>query len=328
MIKRREIFSIVGMTAVAWPLGALTQKPPVRIGVLAAGIAASPYGAGQINALKQGLLENGLIEGRDYVLEARFAVGDYERASQLAHELAQAGARVILATTIASVRAAQALIPPLPVVMTGINAPVEAGLIASLARPGGHTTGMATLNEDLTPKLVEIQRESLPSAKTIAALINPANPSNVAFVDKLRVAANSNRMTVSLISLKSPEQLDSVFTAFGAQRPDGLMIVADSALLDLTDRIAALALAHRLPTFSTISECAEFGYLLSYGISAFVNATKAANYVKMILNGANPGELSVEQPTKIEMVINLKTAKALGLAVPEALLARADKLIE
>ena len=135
MMRRREI-GIAALTACAWPFRALAQRPPVRIGILAAGVASSAYGVGQIDAVKQGLREKGLVENRDYVLDARFAAGDYERFPQLARELAQAGARVILATTIASVQAAQALTPPVPVVMTGINSPVEAGLIASLAGQG------------------------------------------------------------------------------------------------------------------------------------------------------------------------------------------------
>ena len=184
------------------------------------------------------------------------------------------------------------------------------------------------MNEDLTPKLVEFQRETLPNAATIAVLFNPANPTNVAFVEKLRVAADAKRMAVSPVALKSPEQLNPVFASFGAQPPDALMMVADSALLDLTEDIVALALKHRLPTFSTISESADFGCLMSYGISAFANAIKGAYFVKKILDGANPGELPVEQPTKIEMTINLKTASALGIVVPPAILARADRVIE
>lgn len=328
MISRRGITSVAALTTLSWPLGALTQKPPVRIGILGASVASSSYGAGQVNAIKQGLRENGLTEGRDYVIEASFAAGDYGRFPQMAHELAEAGVRVILATTILAVRAAQALVPPVPVVMTGVSIPVEAGLIRSLARPGGHTTGTATLDEDLSPKLMEIVRESLPRAATVGAMFNPVNPANVAIVEKLRVAASAKEFAISPVAVKSPEQLELVFTTFGAQRPDALTIVADSALLDLTDRIAALALEHRLPTFATISEDADFGFLMSYGISAFANSIRAAHFAKKILDGANPGDLPVEQPTKIEMVINLKTAKALDLAVPSSILARAYRLIE
>src|SRR6516165_2983274 len=158
-MKRRKFLGLVGGAAAAWPLVANAQKQPIRLGFLASGTAGSANSAVQIGAIKKGLGDNGLIDGRDYVLETRFAAGNYAQFPQMARELAESGARLILGLTIASVRAAQNLTPPLPVVMLAINDPVGTGLIASLARPGGHTTGMATLNEDLTPKLLEIQHE-------------------------------------------------------------------------------------------------------------------------------------------------------------------------
>jgi putative ABC transport system substrate-binding protein len=182
-MRRREFIAFVGSAAASWPLAAHAQKEPIRIGFLVAGAAASTNSAIQIDAIKRGLRENGLIEDQDYVLDARFADGNYERFPELARELAQAGARVILVNTIASVRAAQNLTPPVPVVMLAINDPVGTGLVASLARPGGYTTGMATLMEDLTPKLIEFQREVIPKATTIAALFNPANPTNPKFLE-------------------------------------------------------------------------------------------------------------------------------------------------
>ncbi len=327
-MRRREIIALAGLTASAWPFAAQAQKAPILIGFLAAGTAASAFGALQIDAIKQGLRDNGLIEGRGYVLESRFAAGDYERFPQMARELAQTGARVILVSTIASARAAQNLTPPVPVVMLGLNTPVETGLIASLARPGGHTTGMATLNEDLTPKLIEFQREVVPKAITLAVLFNPGNPTNSAFVDKLQFAAGGRGMTVLPIALNRPEELESAFSTLAARHPDTLQFVADSGILDLSDRIAAFALALRLPSFATIAEFAEFGGLMSYGVSARRQYLRATNYVKRILDGANPADLPVEHPTKIELVINLKTARALGLSIPPTLLSRAEEIIE
>jgi putative ABC transport system substrate-binding protein len=197
-MRRREFITLLGGTAVAWPGVADAQKAPVRIGFLVSGAAASANSARQIDDIKGGLRENGLIEDQDYVLDARFADGNYERFPELARELAHAGARVILAITIASVRAAQNLNPPVPVVMLAINDPVGSGLVASLARPGGSTTGMATLSEDLTPKLIEFQREVIPKATTIAALYNPANPTNPKFVESLQTAASPMGMQVLL----------------------------------------------------------------------------------------------------------------------------------
>ena len=327
-MKRRHFLGILGGAAIAWPVGAGAQKAPVRIGLLASGAAASPSSAAQIDAINQGLRDNGLIAGRDYVLEARFAAGNYARFPEMARELAQAGASVILTNTIASVRAAQRLTPPVPVVMLAINDPVGAGLVTSLARPGGHTTGMATLNEDLTPKLLEFQRAVLPKATTIAALFNPANPTNPIFLENLRKHAGAMGMTVLPFELQSPDALDAAFTALAAKHPDALQIIADSGTLDLSDRIAALALANRLPSFATSPNFTEFGGLMAYGAPRRQLFIKAAYYVKKILEGANPGDLPVEQPTRIELWINLKTAKALGIDIPMNLQQLADQVIE
>ena len=327
-MRRRKFLSLVGGAAAAWSLAANAQKQPIRLGFLASGTAGSASGAVQIGAIKQGLGDNGLIEDRDYVLETRFAAGNYERFPEMARELAESGARLILGLTIASVRAAQNLTPPLPVVMLAINDPVGTGLIASLARPGGHTTGMATLNEDLTPKLLEIQHEVLPNAKTIAALFNPVNPTNPVFLANLRAVAGPMGMTVLPFALTSPGELDSVFATLAAQRPDMVQIVADSGIIDLHDRIAALALAHRLPSFANLTNYARFGGLIAYGISLEALFVRATYFVKRILDGATPGDLPVEQPTKFELAINLKTAATLGLGIPPTLLSRADEVIE
>jgi putative ABC transport system substrate-binding protein len=319
---------LVGGAAAAWPLAAHAQKQPLRIGFLASGTAGSASSAVQIGAIKQGLSENGLIEGRDYVLETRFATGNYERFPEMARELAQSGARLMLGLTIASVRAAQNLMPPLPVVMLAINDPVGTNLVASLARPGGHTTGMATLNEDLTPKLLEIQHDVLPNARTIAALFNPLNPTNPVFLANLRAAAGPMGITVLPFELKSPGELESVFAALAAQHPDMLQIVADSGIIDMHDHIAALALAHRLPSFANLTNYARFGGLMAYGISLEALFIRATYFVKRSMDGASPGDLPVEQPTKFELAVNLKTANALGLGIPPTLLSRTDEVIE
>jgi putative ABC transport system substrate-binding protein len=327
-MKRRVFISLVGGAAAAWPLGALAQKAPVRIGFLASGAPGSAFSTAQMDNIKQGLRENGLLDGRDYVLDVQFAAGDYELFPDMARKLVQAGARMILVHTIASTRAAQNVNPPVPVVMLNINDPVGTGLVASLARPGGYTTGMATLSQDLTPKILEFQREVVPKASVIAVLFNPANPTNPPYVAKLSAAAAAMGVTVLPFALKSPSELDAVFSALVAQHPDTLQLIADSGNLDLSDRIAALAIAHRIPTFSNYSPFAILGGLLTYGTTERDLFARASYFVKRILDGATPGELPVEQPTKIVLVINLKTAKALGLTIPPSLLLRADDLIE
>jgi putative ABC transport system substrate-binding protein len=274
------------------------------------------------------LQSRGMVEGRDYIIESRFSGGRYEQFPELAHELAQAGVSVILVNTIASVRAAQRLVPPVPVVMVSINDPVGTGLIASLARPGGHTTGLATLNEDLTAKLLEFQRAIVPNARSIAALYNPANPTNPAFVENLRARADALGMSVMSIEMRSRDELEAAFATFPARHPEALQVISDSGTLDLSDRIAALALANRLPTFATSPDFARFGGLLAYGASREQICIRSAYYVKKILDGADPSDLPVEQPSRIELWINLKTAKLLDLTIPASLLATADEVIE
>ena len=327
-MRRREFLGVLGGAATVWPFRSLAQKAPIGIGLLGSGAANSAVSSAQIVAIKQGLRESGLIDGRDYVLEARFAAGNYERFPELARELAQARVSVILTNTIASVRAAQGLSPPLPIVMIAINDPVGTGLVASLARPGGHTTGMATLNEDLTPKLLEFERAILPKAKVIAALFNPANPTNLTFLEDLRSRAGAMGITVQPAELKSPDMLDAVFSSLAARHPDALQVLADSGIGDLSDRIAGLALSHRLPGFSTVPTLTEYGFLLGYGQSRTKLFNRLAYFVKRILEGANPGDLPVEQPTHVELWINLKTAKTLGLDIPVQLQQVADHVIE
>jgi putative ABC transport system substrate-binding protein len=196
-MRRRDFIRIVSGFAAGWPRAALAQKTPVRLGFMASGTPTSATSAGQIDAISQGLRANGLMPGQDYLLEARFAAGDYRRFPQMARELAQAGVRVMLAGTVAAGRAAQDLMPPVPVVMLATNDPVGSGMVASLARPGGVTTGLATLNQDLTPKLLEVQAELIPNCQTMAVLFNPANPSNPLYVEKLRVAASPSGISLA-----------------------------------------------------------------------------------------------------------------------------------
>jgi putative tryptophan/tyrosine transport system substrate-binding protein len=326
-MKRRQFLGILGGVAIGLPK-AVAQKPLPRVGFLASGAAASINSAAQVATLKRGLEANGLVEGRDYILEPRFSGGRYEHFPEMAREVAQAGASVILVNTIASVRAAQNLVPPVAVVMMAINDPVGMGLIASLARPGGHITGVASLNEDLTPKMIEFQRAILPRSTSIAVLYNPENPTNAAFLTSLRERGGALGLTVAAIKVSSRDELEAAFVRLAAQRPDALQVVADSGLFDLSDRIAALALMHRLPTFSTGPDFARLGGLIAYGASREKLYLRAAWYVKRILDGANPADLPVEQPSRIELWINLKTAKALNLTIPPSLLATADEVIE
>jgi putative tryptophan/tyrosine transport system substrate-binding protein len=326
-MRRRVLITLLGATLVG-PLATRAQKAPVRIGLLFSGGAGSPGTKARIAEIEEGLRGNGMTEGRDYVLETRFADGRYERFPELAGELAQAGASMILGSTISAVRAAQRLVPPLPVVMMAINDPVGTGLVASLARPGGRTTGLATLNEDVTPKMLEFLRAIVPEAKIVGVLFNPANPSNPTMVDNIRARVGAMGMTVHAAASQLPEELDAALATLAAGKPDALLLLPDSANLDLADRIASFATEHRLPFLVSWPEVVEFGGLLGYGASERKLLARTGYYVKRILDGANPADLPVEQPTEIELRLNLKTAAALGLTLPPALVATADDVIE
>jgi putative ABC transport system substrate-binding protein len=324
-MNRREFIGVVA-GAVVWPISARAQPKTVIIGFLGAGAADTSKHL--IGALKQGLRENGLAEGKDFVLELRWAEGLYERFPAFASDLVDRGAGIIIVNTIAAGRAAQRATSVIPIVMATMNDPVGSGLVAGLARPGGNTTGLATLNEDLTPKLVDLLHELLPEALTIAVLFNPANPSNPLYLESARIQAGRLGIEVKDYAIKSPSDLESTFGAIASQRPDGLVVIPDAAIVDLRVRIAALALQHRLPVISTDPEQTGAGGLISYGISRRESFRRSAYFVKKILDGAKPADLPVEQPTRVQLSVNIKTAKALGLTVPPSLLALADEVIE
>jgi len=208
-----------------------------------------------LDALKQGLRENNLIEGKDYVLDVRWAEGEYDRFPELVQELlAKQNPTVIIVTTIAAARAAQSATATIPIVMASMNDPVGSGLVTSLARPGGNTTGLATLNQDVTPKLLEILHILLPKATAIAALFNPTNPSNRVYLESTRAAAGLIGIAVQAFELKTPAALNSVFDTLATKTFDALLVLPDAATLDLSSRIAALALQDRIPVLSTSPE--------------------------------------------------------------------------
>jgi putative tryptophan/tyrosine transport system substrate-binding protein len=240
--------------------------------------------------------------------------------------LLEGKSRVIIVTTIAAARAAQQVAPATPLVMTGLIDPVGVGLIASLARPGNNTTGVSNMIQDMSAKGLELIREVAPTAKTIAALFNPNNPGSRLILEDVRSQAAKLGMTIQPIEFKGSAVLDTTLEAAAGR--DALLVVADSTLLDLGERIAALAVRHRLPTFSSIPEFTDAGALVGYGPSRRASYRRAATYVKKVLEGAKPGDIPVEQPTLIQLSINMQTARALGIVIPDALLARAERVIE
>jgi putative ABC transport system substrate-binding protein len=305
------------------------QAPKVyRIGRLSAGpppLAPNP----SLEAFRQGLRDLGYVEGQNLVIEHRYAEGSQERLRDLAAELVQLKVDVIVAVATLATRAAQHATRTIPIVMTGSADPVGLGLVASLARPGGNITGVRYLQAELPGKRLELLKETVPQSTRIAVLANSAAPTYDLYMPNLTVAARALGLHLHVIELRRADELDSAFAAMTHAGADALVVLTDGGLLDsLHGRIAALATTSRLPTMYGWKSYAEAGGLMSYGPSQRENGRLVATYVDKILKGAKPADRPVEQPTKFELVINLKTAQALGLTIPPTLLFQADEVLQ
>ena len=326
MISRRDALAgLLALGAANWALLARAQQP-ARLAWIGSGTPAGSVEA--LTAFRESMKANALAEGKDYVLDLFWSGGDYTRFPTLVQEALTRKPSIILVATIASVRAAQLATKTIPILMLGTNDPVGSGLVASLARPGGNTTGLATMGNDRAPKLAQFVREFLPKARYIAVLVNPLNPSNGPIFESIRNAATSLGMSTVAVEANSPERIDDAFKALSTKRPDALVTGFDFIFSDQRGRIAQLGLKNKIPIFAGSVASADAGALIGFGPPANELPRRAAMYVKRILAGAKPADLPIEQPTKVELVLNLKTASALGIRIPQALVERADRVIE
>jgi ABC-type uncharacterized transport system substrate-binding protein len=325
-LNRRALL-IFGSMSLAWPLAARAQQKAMPvIGLL--GSATAKKWAPQVAAFLRGLREAGFAEGRDVVIEYRWAENRYDRLPSLVAELIHQQVSVIAALTTPSAIAAKAATAIIPIVFTTIADPVQIGLVTSLNRPGGNLTGVTILNVEIVPKLLELLREVVPAATTMAALVNPTNPNANTWSTSLQVAARTLGLELNVLRASTERDIDKAFATLIPLRVGGLVIVNDVFLITREEHLAAMALRHKLPTIFQSRESVVAGGLMSYGGSASDAYRKAGVYIGRVLKGEKPADLPVQQPTKIEFVINRKTAKALGLTVPPSLLARADEVIE
>lgn len=312
------------------PAGAQPSKKLPGIGYLATGPQGrnlNPF----LNAFMQGLAELGYADGTDILLEYRQAEGRVDRFSALAQELVGLKVDLILATNSLAARAAKEASGTIPIVVPVMGDPIGDGLVASLARPGGNVTGLTFLGPELLPKRLALLKEALPAVSRIAALWHPGAYSERTMGEMLKGAqgaADGLAVTLRLVAARGPDELDRAFSDVVAGGADALVIFPSPMLFTELRRIAELAMRGRLPTMAMGREFAEFGGLMAYGASLADLHWRAAGYVDKILRGANPGDLPVEQPTKFDFVVNLKTATALGLTIPASILARADEVIE
>jgi putative tryptophan/tyrosine transport system substrate-binding protein len=322
-VRRREFITFLGGAALAGPLSsrAGTSAPVRRIGVL----ANEPWPA--LEGLHVGLDELGYNEGKDFVIEYRFAEGAAERFCGLAAELVGRSVDVIVTWGTPATLAALKATSSIPIVMSAGD-PVGAGLVASLARPGGNVTGLSSQTAGGEEKRLELLKELRPNLSRVAVLSNPTNPYCVIAVRHARRGAAALGLSLDVAEVSAVSELDAAFRATGQKSPDAALVIADPVLAHERALVAKLLVEHRLPSISAYHECAVAGGLMAYVTSYYDIFRREATYIHEIFKGAKPSDLSVEQPTKFELVINLKTAKALGLDVPPSLLVRANRLIE
>ena len=327
-LRRREFIAGLGGAAAAWPLAAAAQRPAMPvIGFLNGG---SPDGyAPMADGFRQGLKETGYVEGQNVAIEYRWAEGKYDRIPAMASELVRRQVTVIVANSPGNL-AAKAATTTIPIVFTTANDPVQMGLVASLSRPGGNVTGTTQLGVEITPKLLELAHELVPTATVIAVLVNPTNPYAETLLREFQVAARTLGVQLHFLHASTDRDFDTVSASL-AQLRVGVLVIGsiDPFLSSRSERLAALTLYHAVPAVSGSDRpFVAAGGLMSYGGSSADMYRIAGLYAGRILKGEKPSDLPVQQATKVELIINLKTAKTLGLTIPPGLLAIADEEIE
>ena len=312
------------------PLAAEAQHAATipRIGLLFPTSLFDPRTPRFLEAFRQGLRELGYAEGQNIAIESRFADGKWDQLPSLAAELVRLKVEVIVTYTTPATQAAKQATGTIPIVVAAVIDPVAAGLVASLAHPGGNITGLSQMVPELVGKQLEILKEVAPKISRVALLGNPANAGNASQVRHAQNAARALGMRLQSLEARDPREIESAFAAMTTERAGAVIVLIDSTLIDHRKRIADLAARRRLPMVSGTIETAETGGLMAYGPSVRDMFRRAATHVDKILKGAKPADLPIEQPTKFDLVINLRTAKALGLTIPQSVLLRADQVIQ
>jgi len=322
-MARREFITLLGGAAAAWPLAARAQQRPTKLPVIGI-IDDAPIW----DNFRKGLRDLGYIEGRNIAIEYRSAKGSPDRLAAAATELAQLPVDVIVAYASPATQAAKQATTTIPIVMIAIGDPVRAGFVASLARPGGNITGNTILDPEVLFKRLQLFKLAVPTMSRVAFLWNPDNPSQAAYLDEWKATAPALGVEMLFVAVRSLDEFDNSFAAMMREQPDAFAMTADPLHQLRIEWIIDFLARNRLPGMYQLRENVVAGALMSYGANSPDLVRRAAGYVDKILQGTRPADLPVEQPTKFELVVNLRTAKALGLTIPESFLLLADEVIE
>jgi putative tryptophan/tyrosine transport system substrate-binding protein len=321
-VRRREFITLLGGAAAAWPYAVRAQQPGrlVRIGFLSGGAGPNP----NVYGFQHGLQQLGYVEGQNLVLIYRWAAAQRARVVDLARELLELNVDVLASHTTEAIAAIRSLNTAIPVVMTAISDPIGNGLVTSFARPGGNTTGITLFSNELAGKRLDILNQLVPQLRRVAILAERDRPPTATLVSETQAAAQALRLALQTFEVH-PEEIAEAFRSIDKDRADAVIVQQNLSFTPHLRQIADLAIGYRLPTVHPTREYVEAGGLLAYGPSLFALGERAAWYVDRILKGTKPADLPVEQPTKFELILNPKTAKALGLTIPDKLLSVADE---
>jgi putative tryptophan/tyrosine transport system substrate-binding protein len=326
-VRRREFIKLLGGAAAAWPLAARAQQPtPPVVGILGGSSAAA--NASFLAGFREGLRDAGYIEGQNVVIEAQWAEGQYDRLPVLAAELVHRPAAVIVASSLPSVFAAKAATSTIPIVFISAGDPVQLGIVASLNRPGGNITGVNFFAVEVASKRLELLIEVVPTVTVIGLLTNPNNPRTNVEIGQLQAAARAVGKQILVVKASGERDFDVAFETLVQERASAVLIPTEPLFFARREQLVALAARHALPAMYDVREFTAAGGLVSYGFSLADTYRLIAGQVARILKGAKPADLPILQPTKFELVVNLRTAKTLGLTIPESFLLRADEVIE
>jgi putative ABC transport system substrate-binding protein len=326
-MKRREFITLVGGTVIAWPLAARAQQPAMPLIGFLSSLSASVTSK-RISSFGEGLSETGYTVGRDVTVEARMAEGQNDRLPALAADLVGGQMRLIAASGPFATFAAKAATTSIPIVFVAAFNPVQAGLVASLNQPGGNVTGVTLLGASLGRKRLELARELVPNVGVIAVLTNPSSPDALEELRDVQNAAKASGQELFVAPVTSDRDFEAAFASIVQHRAGVLLISTDPFLFQSTEQLIALAAQHRIPAVYVAGESVAVGGLISYGASISDAWHLAGAYAGRILKGARPAELPVVQPTKLELLVNAKTAQVLGLTIPPSILLRADEVID